>query len=156
MEEVINNLKITKSTHLLPKWKGVPIKDTYGGKGILNKNGKPVFAEIYALMEFIERDYDIVWVDSFRRKYSVDIPETSLVKDSPSTINEKLLDINGGKWGGTWDLLLWKENEIRFVKLKRKKNDKIRDSQVAFLERALALGYSVDNFEVYEWDFEEE
>jgi hypothetical protein len=68
-------------------------------------------------------------------------------------MKEKLLEINpDGKWRGTWDLLLWKGQEIKFVELKRKGKDKIKQAQIDFFERALNVGYVSGNFEFYEWE----
>lgn len=150
--EVINDIPIKKTYRQLPKWKGEPDIDTYNNKPILDWKGKPVFAEIYALNEFKELGYEGVWVDTFRRKYWIDIPERSEAISLPQKYEDILFDIRGGNiFAGTWDLFLWKEEEIRFVELKRQGKDKIRDTQIDFLRKALEKGYYQEAFELYEW-----
>lgn len=153
MEVLLNNKSVKKTFQVLPKWLGKPILDTYGNKPVLDRKGKPVFAEIYALEEFKERGYDGVWVDAFRKKFRIDIPETGKMLELPELMKKKLFEINGnGKLKGTWDLFLWKGEEIKFVELKRKWKDEIRVTQIEFFERALRFGLKEDNFEIYEWE----
>ncbi len=157
MNEILNNKVVRKTFHFLPEWKGESILDTYGNKRVLVKNGKPVFAEIFALEEFIELGFKGVWVDSFRKKFRIDIPETNRVLELPVSISERLFEINKDrKLRGTWDLLLWRKEEIKFVELKRKGKDKIRNTQIEFFERALQIGFNVEDFEIYEWDLKNE
>ena len=153
MTENIEGFLVKKSFRELQVWDGVPINDTYGNKPILNYKGKPLFAELFALKLYNEKGYNGVWVDTFKRKFRTELPEN---KEStillPEFIQEKLNTINpSGKMSGTWDLILWKGNKIEFVELKRKGKDKIRNTQIEFLKRALNAEIEIDNFEIFEW-----
>ena len=48
-------------------------------------------------------------------------------------------------------MILWKEEELKFVELKRQGKDRIRQTQIDFLERALKNGIPIENFEIFEW-----
>ncbi|QTD36343.1 VRR-NUC domain-containing protein [Polaribacter batillariae] len=153
MNEILNGIEIKKTFQLIPVWKGKEILDTYGKKPVLNYNGIPLFAELYALRKYKEKGFEGVWADTFRNKFRSELPEKNEPKIIlPEFISEKLNKINAnGKLSGTWDLILWKQNEIKFVELKRKGKDKIRKTQIEFLERAIKNGISVESFEIYEW-----
>ena len=146
--------EIRCSIHELPIWHGAKIKDTYGNKAVLDFHGTPVFAELFALREFWKLGFDGVWVDTFRRRFRTQLPETN----EPEIILPEFVDsqfssiIDGASLSGVWDLLLWRNESIFFVELKRSKKDQIRDSQISFLERAINKGILPQNFEIYEWD----
>ena len=55
-------------------WKGKPIRDTYGGKAVLEFDGKPVFAELAILGTIQKAGWDGVWVDTYRRKFRRSLP----------------------------------------------------------------------------------
>lgn len=153
MSENIGGYLIKKSCQQLPVWTGPTIADTYGGKSVLDYKGTPLFAELYVLSQYEEEGYNGVWVDTFRRVFRTELPEQKQEEVLlPDSVQHLLNQINtDGKLSGTWDLILWKGNNIRFVELKRKGKDRIRQSQVDFLKRALKAGVSLENFEVFEW-----
>ena len=45
------------------RWAGPPIEDDYGGKPVLEHNGKPAFAELVILRLLEEEGWEGVWVD---------------------------------------------------------------------------------------------
>ena len=52
---------------------------------------------------------------------------------------------------GCWDIFVWRDDDILFAESKwLEKGDSIRDSQLAWLEAALANGVSSKSFFVYE------
>ena len=58
-------------------WKGAPIPNTYNGKAVIDWNGEPVFAELAVLRLFQAHGWDGVWVDSYRRKYRIGLPDVA-------------------------------------------------------------------------------
>lgn len=82
------------------------------------------------------------------------MPEKNEAKVSlPDFVQSRLNQINpNGKLSGTWDLILWKNNSIKFVELKRKGKDKLRQTQIDFLNRAIKSGISINGFEIFEWN----
>ena len=153
MTENLNNIEIRKSFQELPIWTGAEIEDTYGNKPVLDYKGTPLFAELFALRIFKEKGFNGVWADSYRKTCRTELPEKKEPKITlPDFVKNQLDQINpDNKLSGTWDLILWKENEIRFVELKRKNKDKIRQTQIDFLDRATKYGIPIENFEIFEW-----
>ena len=153
MTENINGRIIRKSFHKLKIWTGVEIRDSYGNKPVLDFNGNPLFAELFALRIFGENGYSGVWADTYRRTFRTELPEKKEPKIIlPEFIKNELDKINPeGKMNGTWDLILWKNKEMKFVELKRKGKDKIRQTQIDFMERAIKAGVPIENFEIFEW-----
>lgn len=150
---ILNNKRIKLTNHILPRWQGTPLANTYGGKTVLNYKGEPVFAEIYALRNYKEAGFEGVWVDNFKGLFRTGMSVSEDVIKLPAIIRKRLYEIHqDGKLGGTWDLLLWKGDKIKFVELKKKGKDKIRDNQIEFLEKALSVGHTIDAFELYEWE----
>src|SRR3989344_7079105 len=57
------------------EWKRKSIPNTYGNKAVIDWNGEPVFAELVVLRLFQSNGWNGVWVDSYRRKYRVGLPD---------------------------------------------------------------------------------
>ena len=135
------------------KWIGERIEDTYGGKVILNYDGEPVFAELAILRAFQKDGWNGVWVDTYGRKYRIeywnDKNGIGLPLDKQSILNTIYENLGSKK--GCWDVFCWKEYEIFFAESKRFSKDRIRETQVKFLEAALAYGLRKKSFLIVEW-----
>lgn len=146
--------KCTVKQRSFKEWLGPPITNTYGGKAVLDYQGRPLFAELVALQIYKESGWEGVWVDTYSSKFRVGLHEDTSPVDLPIDVNAWLQDIIkiNGSSKGVWDLLLWKDGKLRFVELKRIKKDAIRQTQIDFLTSALQCGYMVEQFEILEWD----
>lgn len=135
------------------KWGGVPIPNSYGNKAVVDWNGEPLFAELAVLKLFQSHGWNGVWVDSYRRKFRVGIPDVVEPIDIPQEQQVLIDSIRNrtGQFGGCWDLFLWKNDKILFIELKRQKKDAIQDSQRQWLEHSLAHGLQAENFAFLEW-----
>ena len=135
------------------EWKGAHIPNTYNGKAVIDWNGEPVFAELAVLRLFQSHGWSGVWVDSYRRKYRVGLPDVAEPVDLPPTqaglINS--LREKTERFGGCWDVVVWKDDTTLFLELKRRKKDNIQSTQVKWLSAALASGLTADNFALVEW-----
>ena len=139
------------------KWKGVTIADTYNNKAVIDFDGEPVFAELAILRLFQKYGWDGVWVDSYRKVYRTGLPkqvEPVVLPAERATIIDSIQGRIGGKWGGCWDVFLWKEDNVLFVESKRNKKDKIQGTQRKWLEAAIDLGYA-PNLLLIEWDLQQ-
>jgi len=146
--------KINKVYFEFERWKGPKIKDDYNGKAVLDYNDEPLFAELVVLRKFQESGYDGVWVDNYRNTFKKELPEKNFKYELPDRIAgifNELVKANGGR-SGCWDLLCWNDKEIKFIELKRKNHDAIRESQIRWLENALQHGINQDSFLIVEWD----
>lgn len=135
------------------EWKGAPIPNTYNNKPVIDWSGEPVFAELAVLRLFQSHGWEGVWVDSYRRKYRIGLPDVV----EPIELSEKqrqLLDSIRAKTerhGGCWDVLVWKDNQVLFLELKRSKKDRIQESQISWLDKPVELGLNLSNFSFIEW-----
>jgi hypothetical protein len=135
-------------------WKGPPIPNTYNGKAVIDWNGEPVFAELALLRLFQSHGWNGVWVDSYRSKYRVGLLDVAEPVALPKK-QQHIIETIGARTGsrrGCWDVFVWKGSMIRFIELKRSKRDKVRETQVQWLEAALACDFKPEHFALIEWD----
>jgi len=151
-------VKVPKTTPVFAKWRGERIKDTYGGKAILDFDGEPVFAELAILRAFRKSGWDGVWVDTFRRKYRVGYWADNSEIDLPPRQEALLKSIyeGVGTSKGCWDVFCWKDDLVLFAEAKRRGRDRIRGSQRQWLQAAIELGLPLTSFLVVEWSIREE
>lgn len=135
------------------EWEGAPIPNTYNGKAVIDWNGEPVFAELAVLRLFQSHGWDGVWVDSYRKKYRVGLPDVAEPTEIPEDKKKLLDDLREktGRYGGCWDVLVWKNGVILFLELKLEKKDRIQDSQREWLQASTDFGLSERNFAFIEW-----
>ena len=135
-------------------WIGAPIPNTYNGKAVIDWNGEPLFAELAILRLFQSHGWNGVWVDSYRRKYRIGLPDVV----EPIELLEKqerLIDSirsKTGRSGGCWDILAWKGDTVLFIELKRSKKDRVQTSQTQWLEASLDSSLNVEDFALVEWN----
>lgn len=135
------------------EWRGAPIPNTYNGKAVIDWNGEPVFAELAVLRLFQSHGWEGVWVDSYRRKYRIGLPDVAEPVELPAKQRELIESIKAktGRSGGCWDMFVWKDAQLLFIELKRQKKDAIQDSQRLWLEKSLESDLSAGNFAFLEW-----
>lgn len=136
------------------EWQGTPVPNTYNGKAVIDWNGEPVFAELAVLRLFQSHGWEGVWVDSYRRKYRVGLPDVVDSVELPQKQRELIDSIRAktGRSGGCWDVLVWKGDTTLFVELKRRKKDNIQSTQIEWLASTLDSGLTTENFALVEWN----
>lgn len=147
-------VQVAKHTMNFQPWSGTPLSDTYGNKCVMDVTGRPLFAELAILQHFSRDGWAGVWVDSYRRKFRtgmLDVPPVE-VPDEPGLIYRNIAAANGSR-GGCWDVFMWRGSEVRFIESKRAGKDRMRESQVAWLEAALSVGIPLAAFTIVEWQF---
>ena len=127
----------------------------YGKKPIVQQESVSRFAEI-AILELLRRDgWQGVWVDSWKGRFLSAMPgeRGSVVSlDALEHILPLRPFIAGFRtFGGAWDVLAWRGDQILFCDAKWSKKDSIRPNQVEWLQQRLAEGASADNFLIAEW-----
>ena len=145
-------IEIPKANILFGQWLGEKFEDNYGGKDVINFNDEAVFAELAILRIFENNGWNGVWVDTFRKKYRIDWINKNgveLPSDKHLLLN-KIYKTLGSK-NGCWDIFCWKEERVIFAESKRRQKDKIRETQIKFLESALNCGLSKESFLIVEW-----
>jgi hypothetical protein len=145
---------IPKAQPRFRKWQGEFAGDTYGHKPLFDLDGEPMFAELAILRLFQKDGWDRVWVDTFRKKYRTGWGETGIVKLSGDRLRLlKVINERAGSSSGCFDVFCWKGEQVMFAESKRKSKDKIRDTQLRWLEAAIRTGLEPGYFLVVEWTF---
>lgn len=136
------------------RWDGPPVEDDYGGKPVLDHDGEPLFAELAILRLLEEEGWEGVWVDTYRNRYLVDLPEKDGRVGLPpahESILEEIHERNGGR-SGCWDVFAWRNGHVLFAESKWKGKDAIWGSQREWLQAALAGQLTSKSFLVVEWE----
>ena len=147
-------IQIPKATPCFEKWSGETLADTYGNKTLLNFDGEPVFAELAILRIFQNDGWSGVWVDTYRRKYRTEYWNNENGVDLPTDKRAFLDNIykNADSTKGCWDVFCWREESVIFAESKRLSKDKIRATQINWLEAALNCGLKKEtSFLIVEW-----
>jgi hypothetical protein len=133
-------------------WTGRTVP-TYGGKAILKLDGKPLYAELVVLRLLEKEGWHCVWVDSYRRRFWARMPHTSkpavLPKERHALIDR--IKNKAGCRGGCLDVFVWRGNQVRFIELKRKGKDSIRETQKKWIEAACRCGIRMSDLLIVEW-----
>ena len=136
---------------------------TFGGKDLLLADGLPQFAEVAILRAFQAEGWKGRWLETYGNgKLTPGLwnawhpagPGAQVnVPIEEGWVNERLYDIataNGGTFSGCWDVVAWKGDLPVFAESKKQKKDKMRGTQLRWLESALQCGMSVEDFLVGE------
>jgi hypothetical protein len=158
-------LVIPKLALTLRSWTGPSITHTLNGKPLLDFGGRPVFAElcVYELTRL--SGWDARWVETYgapalRPHCFTSWADALLGEQKHDPIAEPFVTnllqhmamANGNTYAGCWDVVAWKGERVLFMELKRRKQDQIRATQLAWLETGVRLGMRVEDFLLVEWD----
>ena len=168
----INNkiIKIQKTILTFKKWEGIPITNTFGGKPLIDFDGKPMFAELAILKLFIISGWQARWIETYGASdknpfHFSDWIDAKLAGQTMDMIQDnpiiELLNaisiLNGNNsynsYSGCWDVLGWLNGHIIFAESKRSKKDSFRKTQSNWLLAAINHGLNPCNFLVVQWDF---
>ena len=138
-----------------PSWTGEPLRDTYGGKALVECEGSPVFAEVAMIQVLKQHGFaGAVWVDSYGQCFRHAMPPAKCeLRGQAREVYQRIVTINGGR-GGCWDILAWNSEGVFFVECKRTGKDRMRLNQFDWLESALKAGLRADHFAICEWEIE--
>jgi hypothetical protein len=138
--------------------------DTFGGKALLLVDGRPQFAEVAILRAFQSEGWQGRWLETYPyrsnpRHWNAWHPDGPRAQEHlPITeewVYERLQAIaagNGNAFSGCWDVVAWKNERLVFAESKKQKKDRMRGTQLRWLEAALRCGCSVDDFLIVEWN----
>ncbi len=144
-------VKIPKANIRFEKWLGEPLEDNYR-KTVIDDEGKTSFAEFAILRIFQNDSWEGVWVDTFSKKYRTDwINKNGVELPSEKEMLLNKIYKNLGSKKGCWDIFCWKDEKNLFIESKQQSKDKIRETQVKFLECALNFGLNSESFLIVEW-----
>lgn len=147
------------------EWKGKAIQNTFGGKALVDVNGKASFAEL-AIVDYLQRNgWNARWIGTYGRPSMAPFmltewndvcnQEQNHVPITDIDIHNTLVGIaklNGNRFSGCWDVVAWKDGNILFLEAKRNKRDRIRSTQIKWLKASLAYGLKCNNFIIIQWN----
>ena len=133
--EIEYGLFVQKAKVLLEKGPypgNLNLSKTYMTKPFIKYNDKSVFPEIFIVKKCIENGMNACWIDSFHKKAWCDMPNTMKYMDvKENNILKQLIELNGKKTTGCWDVFAWNKDIYYFIEAKGiPSNDKIRSSQI--------------------------
>ena len=148
------------------KWQGEPIKNTFGGKGLIDFNGQPMFAEL-AIKHLAELgSWEARWVETYAMKgglpyYFSEWGDMALPQQKQDPITNKnvlesmdlIAQHNKSSYYGCWDVVTWNKSSVIYIEAKRTKYDRVRPTQDRWLEAGVRAGFHPNNFMVAWWDF---
>jgi hypothetical protein len=120
-------VSLPKATPVFQRWQGLVSVDTYGNKPLINLDGEVVYAELAILRLF----------------------QASLPEEQDKLLQQIYQTAQTTK--GCFDIFCWQHDMVLFAESKRKSRDQIRQTQLKWLEGAMALGLSPDSFLLVEW-----
>lgn len=148
-------------TILIPKFsmhfRRVGANPAFGNKPIVEWQGESFYSELAVVRILKNSGLDAVWIDSYRGKFWEGMSQERTLPDVAREAYAKILQANGGKRGGFWDVMAWKGNEFVFVELKQNTpecKDRISEKQRAWLQAALMAGFQQSYFYVCEWGYQ--
>src|SRR5262249_19097688 len=146
-------VQIRKAAPVFKLWRGRRLRDTYGGKSVLNFYHKPEFAELGILRIFEREGWEGVWVDTFPSKFRTRYwprNEVALPKNKQALLD--MIHQTAGCRDGCFDVFCWKGRRYVFVESKRFAKDRIRDTQKLWIQAALQCGVPTASLLIVEWN----
>ncbi|MBL7985349.1 MAG: hypothetical protein JNM91_10145 [Flavobacteriales bacterium] len=129
---------------------------TFGGKDLLLVDGQPQFAEVAILRAFQADGWQGRWLETYGHgpmkpglwnAWHPDGPRAQV--HGPITegwVTERLQAIalaNGNTYSGCWDVVVWKNDRLVFAESKKQRKDRMRGTQLRWMEAAMECGCGV-------------
>jgi hypothetical protein len=148
------------------KWGGLPKKETFGNKALVDVYGQPMFAELAIMHFLIQSGWQARWIETYATggkepkvlsewkddKYKNQILDP-IVDDVAKDCLKNIAILNGSSYSGCWDVFGWRDDKVIFVESKRFKKDSIQGTQIRWLDAGLRSGLLPNNFIIIQWDF---
>lgn len=141
---------MAKATPVFDRWRGDPPEDTYGGKQVLDFNGAPLFAELVILRHFETAGWQGAWIDTYRGRILLGMAQPTQLPDAQRRLLDSIYSRAGARHG-CFDVFAWRDDDVLFAESKRAKRDRIRASQIRWLQAALESGVEISSLLVVEW-----
>jgi hypothetical protein len=114
--------------------------------------GEASWAEVI-LVKLLERGgWQAVWVKNWGgRAFWRDVggPATTLPAAPAALLGA--IENRVASRGGCWDVFAWRGQKALFIESKQRGRDRLRPTQLAWLESALGVGTPLSSFAVVEW-----
>ena len=154
---------VRKATPGFPKWAGESPGSDYGGKPIVDFEGRPAFAELTILWTVNSAGWDGLWVthaggrEKHRRGFWG--PQEAFTAPDPVlAFLSRVRSNRGDSSKGTWDIVCWPRDatlitpaDLRFIESKWAGKDNIKVDQVDWYRIARDFGAPREAFLIVEW-----
>ena len=122
-------------------------------KPALEFGSQPTWAE-FVLLRLLENDgWQGVWVKNWGgRAFWRDIREPIELPIAAHALFRRIEIRTAGHGGGCWDILTWRGDDMLFIESKQRGRDRLRSTQLAWLQSALAEGVRLSAFTIAEWE----
>lgn len=160
------SVHVPRATTALVKWTGEKLNNTFGGKPVVDVNGSPAFAELAIVDLLAKSGYSVRWAETYARggkipAFLVHWEDRPYKEQIGKPITEQwvldtllgIASLNEGSYSGCWDVVAWKNERLLFAESKRNGRDRIRPSQISWLDASLRYGLKPENFVIVQWDF---
>jgi hypothetical protein len=125
-------------------------------KPSIDFGGGPTFPE-FVIVVLLERSgWEARWIKNWAGGIEPCVrpgesrPVPSSVADRIRPIQDAVPHFRGG---GAWDILGWRGGEILFIESKQhRSSDRLRASQIAWMDAALERGFAASSFTIVEYD----
>jgi len=143
---------VPKATPTFRPWTGKPILDEYGGKPVLEWKGRPYFAELLILELLRAEGWNGFWMDTYRNRRILDMSLASIQQLPPriAPVISRIRALCGSRFG-CFDVVAERAGEILFVEAKRAGKDKLRETQLRWIDAALSCGVRPEHLLIVEW-----
>jgi hypothetical protein len=137
----------------------VPVERTPGcwapNKPAILVGGRPTWAEFSIIRALEHHGWDGRWIKNWAggREFCIDVGESH---PFPPHIAEVFAEIHAAaaalRGSGSWDVLAWRGDDVVFIESKKHRNgDRLRPSQLAWMEAAIELGFEPERFLIVEY-----
>lgn len=163
---IIGSVTVPERNVTFPKWAGKPLMNDFGRKGVVEFDGKPMFAELAIAAMLRQEGCSARWAETYGRSGKVPIfidewDERGYKYQINKLIAEvwvidalsEIARLNNNSYSGCWDVVAWRDGKLLFVESKRRKRDKIKDTQISWMNAAMQYGFTSENFLMVEWDY---
>ena len=139
---------------------------TFGNKPLVWVDGRAQFAEVAVLRLFEEEGWQGRWVETYSyrkhprlwREWNAAGPSAQAhVPIEEGWVNERLhaiAAVNGNSFSGCWDVVAWRNERLVFAESKKSGKDKLRNTQLHWVESARRCGVGTEDLLVVEWELQ--
>jgi hypothetical protein len=137
----------------------VPVDRTEGcwapNKPAILVGGRPTWAEFSIVRALEPHGWEGRWIKNWAggREFCIDVGESRpfppQIGDAFAAIHARAASLRGS---GSWDVLSWRDDDILFIESKKHRSgDRLRPSQLTWMEAALDLGHEPERFLIVEY-----
>ena len=116
----------------------------------LSFDGRVLYPE-FILLRLVERaGWSGCWVNNWLGRFWRDI-DVEVTLPPRQAAHFRQIEACAGGRKGAWDVFAWRGDEVLFVESKQLAQDRLRPTQLAWLECGLELGIPPSSFVILEW-----